>query len=226
MQRRVHRNSLLYITPIALFGACSLLLLWAVIRQNLPSSTVSNWPWKIQLLDIDSATTAVTITGGLILARAQYASAARPMIGWSGNIVAASGYSDKLIWLVRVTNGCATPAYFRADGYRLYLKVQGGSGASIEEPHWVTRDEAIALLEAAGLQFKFDYDLNYFGPAFPLSLSSGDSTLALFTPKAMQTIDDLLIRVRARDLAGDTHERIIYCMRGAEREPAHPDHAA
>jgi hypothetical protein len=49
--------------------------------------------------------------------------------------------------------------------------------------------------------------------------------LAIFTPKAMAIIDDFLILVRAKDLAGDTHERIVYCMLGAERNPKNPDHA-
>jgi hypothetical protein len=225
MQRRVRRNRLLFIAPVALFITCSALLVWGIARQNLPGSTIAHWPWKLQLLDIQSATTAVTITGGLILARAQYAATVRPMATWSGAVVKTSGYSSRLIWLVRLKNGCATPSYFRADGYRILFKSQASSDPEGKERDWITRDEAIHLLTTAGLKYRSDYDLNYFGPAVPLSLSNESSMLAIFTPKAMVMIDDFLILVRAKDLAGDTHERIVYCMLGAERNPKNPDHA-
>ena len=193
------------------------LLIWAIVRLNLPPSIISTWPWKIQILDVQSATTAVTITGGLILARAQYANAIRPMIGWLGTTEQSDKYSDKHIWPVDLINGCATPAYFRADGYCVQLKAQHNFERDNTESRWITRDEAIVLLEAAGLQHGVDYDLNYLGPSLPLSLSSPSFRLALFTPKAMRVVEDLLIQVRAKDLTGDTHERIIYCMRGADR---------
>jgi len=217
-QYRIHRNHLLFILPIVLFILCMLLLLWAVIRQNLPVSLISRWPWKIELLDIQSATTAATITGGLILARAQYANTVKPMIGWAGNHVDVAGYAEKAIWLVTVANGCATPAYFQAEAYRVLLKDRGNSGPDDDAPPWITRDDAIILLRAVGLRLKVDYDLNYLGPAFPLSITSQDCTLAIFTSKAMGAIDDVLVRVRAQDLVGDVHERVIYCLRGAERE--------
>jgi hypothetical protein len=195
-----------------------MLLLWAIIRQNLPASLISGWPWKIQLLDIQSASTAATITGGLILARAQYANTVRPMIGWTGNHVDVAGYAEKAIWLVTVGNGCATPAYFQAEAYRVLLKTHGNSKPADDAPQWMTRDDAIGLLSTAGLRLKVDYDLNYLGPAFPISISSQDCTLAIFTARATEAVDDVLVRVRAQDLVGDVHERIIYCLRGAERE--------
>jgi hypothetical protein len=56
-----------------------------------------------------------------------------------------------------------------------------------------------------------------------MSNSSQDvGVLALFSIKAMAVIDDLLILVRATDQAGDTHQRIIYCLLGADRRPREP----
>ncbi len=224
-QYRIRRNYLLFILPIVLFMLCLLLLVWAVIRQNLPSSLISRWPWKIQLLDIQSATTAATITGGLILARAQYASTVRPMISWAGNHVDVAGYAEKAVWLVTVANGCATPAYYRAESYQVLLKTHGDPEPADDAPPWITRDDAINLLRSKGLRLKVDYDLNYLGPAYPLSAASPDCNLAIFTARAIETVSDILVRVRAQDLAGDVHERVIYCMRGSERDSSSPERA-
>ncbi len=219
MQKRTKRNKWFFVTPMLFFTLAFIFLTWAVIRLNLPPSVLSRWPWKVQILDVQSATTALTITGGLILARAQYANTVKPMIGWLGAVEQTTAYSNRHIWPVDLINGCSTPAYFRADGYFLLLKARQVTDFEESNVNWVTRDDIIAFLETMDVRHGLDYELNYLGPSLPLSLSSPIFRLALFTPKAMHAIDDLLILVRAKDLVGDVHERIIYCMRGADRNP-------
>jgi hypothetical protein len=219
---RVHRNFLYFVVPIALFGLSSLLLAWSILRLNLPAMALSHWPWRVQLLDIQSATTVATITGGLIFARAQYATSVRPMIGWTGRVVKMGGFSSKLVRVVRLVNGSVYPAVFQSPRYHVILR---GSHAVQQrgENFWVSRAKAIELLSNEGLRYKTDYDLKDFGPRFPMSNSSQDvGVLALFSIKAMAVIDDLLILVRATDQAGDAHQRIIYCLLGADRRPREP----
>jgi hypothetical protein len=98
---RVHRNFLYFVVPIILFGFSAAFLGWSILRLNLPSALLSKWPWRVQLLDVESATTATTIAGGLIFARAQYATSVRPMIGWTGR-----GGQDQGI-LKQTRAGCA-----------------------------------------------------------------------------------------------------------------------
>jgi len=168
------------------------------------------------MLDLDSATTLATIAGGLVFARAQYAAAVRPMISWVGSIVKSEQLSDELVWLVRAVNGSSNPAVFSCSEYCVRLVRDSGDG-SLE---WVSRTEVIRRLNDAGLSYTEDYDLP--GPilSFPLSVNSPyHLTLGLFTKKAMEKIEDVLIKITAIDQAGDTHQRIAYCMRGAKRDP-------
>jgi hypothetical protein len=221
MQTRVHRNTFYYVIPIVLFGISSLLLLWSIIRLNIPDSVRTEWPWKVQLLDIQSATTATTIAGGLVFARAQYATAVRPMISWMSSVIEAKEFSSEFVWLVRVVNGSTSPASFHYPEYRVILNQKYGDRTDQADPIWISYDEATALLNANGLRYGVDYSMPFTGQGgTPLSVSSQyHLILGIFTQKALRIVDDVLVRVKATDQAGDTHQRIIYCMRGAVRNP-------
>jgi hypothetical protein len=191
--------------PLALFGLTLFLLGWAVVRLNLPAATRASWPWKLQLLDVQSATTAATIAGGLIFARAQYAAAVRPAISWSG------GW-DKGNWIVRLSNGSPIPSYFLYLQYR--IESEGGSFGSTEGP-WVPHDTAEDQLRALGLQDGEDFTIRLFGPLVPMSGTIDNSLrIASFSEQAISRLKDVQIRVRAQDQAGDIHQRIVYCFRG------------
>ena len=185
MQTRVHRNTLYFVVPIILFGISSLLLLWSIIRLNISSSARTEWPWKIQLLDIQSATTATTIAGGLVFARAQYATAVRPIIGWMGSIVEAKEFSSHLVWLVRVANGSTSAATFHFAEYCVIFNKKSSDHIDQADPIWVSYDEAITVLNANGLRYKKDYDMPFPGQGnVPLSVSSRYYlVVGVFTPK-------------------------------------------
>jgi len=219
-QVRIRRQPYYTVIPVALFTASLLLLAWAIIHLNIPNSARSAWPWKLQLLDIQSATTAATITGGLIFARAQYATAVRPMISWMGNVVESDELSDKYIWLVRLVNGSTAPAVIHSLQYQVHLRVDTQAGEVETSPAWVSYGEAVAQIDNAGLKSGTDYFLPPSGQSFPLSVSSSyHLILGLFTQKSMRIIDDVLIKINATDQSGDTYQRIVYCMRGADRNP-------
>lgn len=182
----------------------------------------SDWPWKLQLLDIQSATTATTIAAGLVFARAQFASAVRPMAGWTGRVVEVRGFSSKLVWLVRLVNEASAPANFHTPKYCVCLGSESAQKPQNQDHAWISRPEAIALLDSAGLNHGFDYELRYFGPSFTISNSREGSVMALFTRKAMKVISDVLIQVQITDQSGDTRQIIIHCMRGAVRDPKGP----
>ncbi|MFK0117236.1 hypothetical protein [Streptomyces sp. NPDC090994] len=193
-----------------------------MVTQNLPSSVRSSWPWKLQLLDTQSATTATTIAASLVFARAQYASVVRPMLGWTGNVVEVAGRSSELAWVVRLVNGTSTAAQVKIADYRVTLNPTAHTSPPVRNPP-MSRDEAISFLESAGLRQHTDFELNYIGPAFPLTNATVNAgVVGVFTPKAMAVIEDVLVTVDARDQAGDTHQRVIYCMRGAVRQPDSP----
>lgn len=215
---RLHRNTIFFALPLALFGISALLLIWSVLRLNIPTTFRTEWPWRLQLLDVQSATTVAAITGGLIFARAQYATSVRPMIGWTGRVVEAKELPGELIWLVRIFNSATAPVVVNSLSYHVILKaspsrvVLGGY-----EPPWLSRTEAIETINMAGLRLEDDYDLRYIGSGYPLSASNQDSGwIARFNQESFQAIKDVIIRVVVVDQAGDTYQRMIYCMRGVD----------
>lgn len=217
----IRRNFVFFFIPLILLALSALLLAWAILRVNLSPSMQSKWPWKLQLLDIQSATTATTIAAGLVFARAQFASAVRPMWGWTGRVVEARGFSSKLVWIVRVVNQTSAPANFHSPMYCVYLMPRDpretGQGQT-----WISRTEAIEVLNSAGLKYGVDYELRYFGPSFTLSDSRNGSVLGVFARKAMQIVDDVVIQVQVADQSRDTRQISIHCMRGAARNPKGP----
>jgi hypothetical protein len=221
----VRRSPLYYTLPIALFVLTLLLLIWAVVQENIPAPQHSTWPWRLDFLDIQSATTAATITGGLVFARAQYEAAVSPMISWMGSIVEGDELSEKLVWLVRAINGSTFPAIFHSLEYSVRLKStsdgqENDGHESAEVTEWTSHSVALEKISSAGLVRGVDYDLPESGHRFPLSVASPyHLVLCILTAKAMQEIEDILIKVNVTDQAGDTHQRIIYCLRGAIRNP-------
>ncbi|WP_326594590.1 hypothetical protein [Streptomyces sp. NBC_01803] len=215
---RVRRNPLFFTVPIILLALAALLLVWEIVTSNLPLSMRSSWPWKLKLLDVQSATAATTIAAGLAFARAQYASAVRPILGWQGRVVKTTGLSSELVWRVSLVNGASAVAMIHSPYYRITLRAAANS--SCRDSSWIPRGEAISFLQAMGLILGEDFLLRHVGPAYPISTSP--QSLAAFTPRAMAIIDEMLIRVEVTDQVGDSHRRIIHCMRGVIREPTEP----
>ncbi|MDL5201847.1 hypothetical protein [Streptomyces sp. ALI-76-A] len=115
-------------------------------------------------------------------------------------------------------NGTSTASRINITNYRVILKPAAQTSSPVPDS-WISREEAISYLESAGLT-QHDFELRYIGPAFPLSNAMANAgVMGVFTPRAMEVIEDILAMVEAKDQAGDTHQRVIYCMRGAIRQP-------
>lgn len=46
-----------------------------------------------------------------------------------------------------------------------------------------------------------------------------------FNEKAMRVVEDVFVRVRVVDRVGDTHERVMGLLKGANRSPRYPEPA-
>ncbi|MER5276957.1 hypothetical protein ABT025_14510 [Streptomyces sp. NPDC002809] len=221
-QQVVRRNGLFSRLLLALAGVALLLLCYSVVRENLPDRLTATWPWKLRLLDVQSATTAAVGTLGVSLARAQYARAVRPALGHFGRAMAGLAPGGRLAWGCHLINGAQDVAITQDISYQVRFTESsapaGGRGVS----EWGSSQEATAAIESLGIEHGEDFKLDFVGPGRPIP-AEGLMFLGWFTEAAMRKVESVLVRIRVVDRVGDTHERCINLLKGANRTPRHPD---
>ncbi|MGW4028779.1 hypothetical protein ACWEFL_05550 [Streptomyces sp. NPDC004838] len=197
-------------------------LCYALVRENLPQSVTRDWPWKLKLLDLQGAVTAVIATGGAYLARAQYARTIRPALGYFGRVMAGIAPDDRLAWVCHLFNGGQDVAVTAHVSYRVTYTAAARARGATDSPNWVTQQEAVASLAGCGLLDRSDFALDLIGPGRPIP---GQQLMFLgwFTAEAMRQAEDVFCRIHVVDRVGDTHERVISLLKGANRTPLQPD---
>ncbi|WP_392668747.1 hypothetical protein [Streptomyces sp. LN785] len=221
-QRVVRRNGLFSRLVLVLVGACLLLLIYSVLRENLPDRLTSVWPWKLKLLDIQSATTATIGTVGASLARAQYARAVRPALGHFGRTMSDLAPEGRLAWGCHLMNGAQDIAVLEEIAYQVRFTEPARTDGAQDSTEWRSGREAVMAIESRELRHREDFELEFIGPGRPIP-AQGLMFLGWFTEKAMREVESVMVRVRVVDRVGDTHERCINLLKGANRSPRHPD---
>nr|WTB32366.1 hypothetical protein OG781_25395 [Streptomyces sp. NBC_00830] len=220
-QRVNHRSGLFSQLLLVLLGLALLLLGYTLLRQNLPERLIHRWPWKLRILDVQSAVAAVLATGGAALARAQYARTVRPDPGYFGRVAADVAPRDQLAWVCHLFTGGQEGAATTGLSYRIADTAATHANGARDSSEWVDQQGAIASIEARGLLRHEDFLLNLIGHG-PIP-GQQPMFLGWFTEKAMLEVEDVFVRVRVLDRVGDTHERVIRLLKGANRSPTHPD---
>ncbi|MFE9909007.1 hypothetical protein [Streptomyces clavifer] len=212
-QRRVRRSPLLFTTPLVLLGILLLILFWESIRANVTGDARTEWPWRLQLVDMEALGSLLAVAAGAVLARAQYARTVRPYLGWRAAWARGDLRGDVQAWRVGILNGGQHIAAIESWECRVVLR---GSGESVDAG-WVDIDEAVTGLTAAGLVVAEDFQLVKFGQGFPLVGTGSYETVLVgaFSKRFVEDVDSLYVRVRVTDVVGDSHERIGDCMKGA-----------
>ncbi|MFE4529941.1 hypothetical protein ACFRMO_22755 [Streptomyces anulatus] len=191
-----------------------LLLAYSVWRTNAPDTLTDSWPWKLELLDGQSATTAVVGSMGAALARGQYARAVRPALGYYGRATADIAPDDRLVWACHVVNAAQDVAVVDGIAYRVVLT--GDANPTDDETGWVDRQRAKRAIEERGPVDRSDFSLHFISADKPLP-AQGLMLIGWFTEEAMAEVRDVHVRLRVTDRVGDTHERIIDVLKGADR---------
>ena len=219
----VRRNRVFVIMPWIILAAACLLLGWEIVRQNLPKDMLEKWPWRFQILDLESGSTIATVVAVLIFTRMQYAQTMRPAIGFRARPIGESNELDlrnldNVAWNITVHNrgtGIAT-----VDRIEYLIAAEERSVAKSIE--WMAYDEARLALQRFGLvEFK-DYRLHRLSQGYPLTAADiVDSPILTITTAAMiDALGVFDVRLRIQDALGDHHE-IFLPFR--ETFPVHPD---
>jgi hypothetical protein len=221
-QRVIHRNRIIYFSLVALSILSLVLLGYAIFRENLSPQTISKWPWKLQILDIQSATTLMFGAIGSALARAQYSYSIRPALGWFGRVAAGVAPNEKLSWVSHVINGGQGTAVVFELHYHVLLADPLNEEPIGDSAFWVNSKGAIDLIETCGLTDRDDFNLEFIARGRPIA-PTALMFVGWFTEEAMREIRDIFVRIRVTDQLGDMHERVISLLKGANRTPIDVD---
>ncbi|MFE2874967.1 hypothetical protein ACFXG6_23620 [Streptomyces roseus] len=218
-QRRIRRNPWLFTAPLVLPCVLGAVLVWEVVRGNLPEAARAHWPWRLQLMPEEPLASLLAVAAGGVLARAQYARTVRPILGWRSDYVAGELPGEAKAWSTGVFNGGQhNAAVHRID----YFVVMDGDALDgpVPESSWLDLRETGERLVAAGLQPARDFRLALFGAGFPLVATGTYETIKVgsFSKRFIEKVRALHLRIQVVDSVGDTHERIVDCLKGA-REP-------
>lgn len=221
-QRVVHRNPI-FSRLIWILAAIAVLLLGqCLVRQNVTGDMARSWPWRLQLLDVQSAVTAVLGTVGAGLARAQYALAVRPALGGVGSVTADVAPNGQPAWLFGIVNGSQDVAVVdRMEFWIEFTATAVAAGAS-NPGEWIGQPEAVGRVEAVGQVSNKDFRLKLITTGFPL-VGGVSIPFAWFTEKSMREIGEMYARIRVVDRLGDTHERVLSLLKGADRRVQYID---
>ncbi|GAA1235533.1 hypothetical protein GCM10009665_27130 [Kitasatospora nipponensis] len=219
-QRVVQRNRLFSSLIWALVAVSATLLVFAIVQKNLPGSA-GHWPWKLQLLDIPTATTATLGTVGAAIARAQYARSVQPVLSSGGLVAEGLAPNGALVWKCTIGNAGAAAVVVVEASYWVELTPSAGAAAPAPRRRWLTHDEVVALLVSLGLSEHDDFSVTLVTPGAAYGAESTHQ-VAWFTESAMGVLADLFFRIRVSDRAGDVHERTLPLMKNPVRDLRRP----
>ncbi|MER7467596.1 hypothetical protein [Streptomyces sp. NPDC097981] len=222
-QRRIRRSPWLFTAPLVLLCLLTAVLVWEVVRGNLSEATRAHWPWRLQLMSQEPLASLLAVAAGAVLARAQYARTVRPMLGWRSEYVAGELPGESKAWSTGILNG----GQHNAGVHRVdYLVVMDGDplDGPVPDEAWMSLDEAGERLGAVGLRPTADFRLVTLGAGFPLVATGTYETIlvGVFSKRFIDEVRAFHLRIQVVDSVGDTHERIVDCLRGARVAVAAP----
>lgn len=102
------------------------------------------------------------------------------------------------------------------DGIAYRVVLTGDADPTDDETGWVDRQRAKRAIEERGPVDRSDFSLHFISADKPLP-AQGLMLIGWFTEEAMAEVRDVHVRLRVTDRVGDTHERIIDVLKGADR---------
>ncbi|MFJ4781166.1 hypothetical protein [Streptomyces sp. NPDC088762] len=134
-QRRIRRNRWLFTAPLVLLCVLGAVLVWEIVRGNMPEASRSAWPWRLQLMSAEPLASLLAVSAGAVLARAQYARTVRPALGWRSEFVAGQLPGTAKAWSVGVLNGGQHNVVVDHVDYRVVLAADPAADPADEPDH-------------------------------------------------------------------------------------------
>lgn len=193
-QRPVRRSRLFFVLPLAVLLGALAVLIWEVFRANLSFADTQQGLYSLRLLGIGPATALFGGGAALILARSQFALAARPQLAGASDL--SEDGSRWTVWLYNVGAGhCVV----------MSLTWQIIARGAVAESHDYRR--IYEFIDSAGLSGSLR--LRNISPGAPLpcvKIPSDGIELVVLDTNVIGDIGKLSLHIRFRDTVGDEFE--------------------
>lgn len=223
-QRRIRRNRWLFTAPLVLLCVLAAVLVWEVVRGNIPEASRSHWPWRLQLMSAEPLASLLAVAAGAVLARAQYARTVRPALGWRSEFMPGLLPGPAKSWNVGILNGGQHNVVLEQVDYHLVMAADPAVEPDGDDVRWTGLAEVGERLAGEGLRAAVDFRISSFGAGYPLVATGTYETVGVgvFSKRFIDEVRAFYMRIRVVDSVGDTHERIIECLEGAREAVTAP----
>lgn len=197
----IRRSRLFVALPAAITFLLGVILLWAIVRQNIGANHRAEWPFKLIILDVAPAASLLGVFGALIFARAQLARTMSPHFGYSWTDVKDENGEQR--WELHFYNG--GPGHARLTSI-VYLIDFYETDDSRSEATWLMVGDLYQVLKGRRVNFE-DFDVAWIGgaPLTPQSTARDGFRLVSANVKGLAAISRFEVRMEAIDPVGDLH---------------------
>ena len=203
-QRVVRKSRAFSLLPIVILHIVMLDLAWEILRQFMETD---KWPWSITFLGVTPAASLCGVFAALVFARGQFARSVRPSLSWRTSVESSAILNGLMAWNVRLMN--AGPGLGQVESVKYTVAITAEAGLLHSD---LRHQQAIEILDRAGLQSGQDYFLDLVTAGFPLppvKNAAEGLEFAAFTLESLEKIVRLDFVIRVVDTVGDTHEKAL-----------------
>jgi hypothetical protein len=209
-QRLVYRNRSLDSAPICVLAVLVLILIWEIIRANLPTTWLHDWPWRIDVLGVASAAALTGALAALVAARRQFAQTIEPHLGWSGSDESgSSSLGRNTRWYTELVNSGGGLAVVRNIEYRITP-----NGSNRSERKWMDVDSARSFLKE---DLELEEDTEFALTRISIGAGIGTGKDGVFQILALsdvgyRSVSAIDMHLDFDSAAGDRYTRTMYLI--------------
>ena len=209
-QVRTGRSRPLDVLPIWVLFVLILILVWGVVRENVPIKWLQHWPWRLGILSVSAAAALAGTLAALVLARRQFALASGPHLGWDGFTEhEGSSLGERTRWYVELVNSGGGLAMVTCIRYRISPR-----GQAFNDSGWRDVDSArYSLAHDLGLTEDKDFALTRISVGAGIAAGKdGVFEAMVLSGTAYYRLSAVDVCIDFDSVAGDHYRRLLHLI--------------
>jgi hypothetical protein len=203
--RTVQHSRPFFVVPLILIGALSVNLLWEIVRANVGTEAIADWPFRLSLLSMSATATAWTAFVALFMARVQWARSLRPYLGWAIEDEGEKFSPDSDIWFIWLNNAGPGLALVDKVEYRIAFKDQPDFVSD-----WKSAEDASQSLARHHLADGTDFFIRrHSGPLTTTMRHTEGRCIARFNVASLDALASFDVKISYSDTLGESYEMVL-----------------